>query len=88
MAAREVQHADDGDFEERAVATAHSGDGQTLGPSGAIDAALAEAGSEDGGHIDEYMIKLQKFLLRDVPLGPSKDRKKSKNRDEYRVRRR
>ncbi len=87
VAAREVQHADDGDFEDKATATPR--EAQTPGPMAATNAALAEADNEDGGrHVDEYMLKLQKYLLRDVPLGPPKDRKKGKKRrDEHRVRR-
>ena len=86
VAAREVQHADDGDFEENAVGMPEGGDAQMLGPSGATEAALAEAVAQ--GHIDEYMIKVQRYLLRGVPLGPGKDRrKKGKRRDEHRTRR-
>lgn len=86
VAAREVQHADDGDFEENAIGMPEGGDAQMLGPSGATEAALAEAVVQ--GHIDEYMIKVQRYLLRGVPLGPGKDRrKKGKRRDEHRTRR-
>lgn len=93
VAAREVQHADDGDFEEKtAPPTEASSKAQTPGPFGAINAALEEGNidaAEEERHIDNYMVKFQRFLLRDVPLGPSKPKKKSKNprRDELRARR-
>lgn len=87
VAAREVQHADDGDFEDKSTPR----EGQTPGPMAATNAALAEADTDEDGirHIDEYMLKIQKYLLRDVPLGPPKDRSKKskKRRDEHRVRR-
>jgi helicase SWR1 len=91
VAVREVQHADDGDFEDKtATATPRTNDAQTPGPFAANETALAEAQAHDeGAHdIDEYMIRLQTHLMRDVPLGPGKDkRKKGKRRDEHRVRR-
>ena len=95
VAAKEVQHADDGDFEDKATSTATPGDAQTPGPMAATNAALAEkdgreAHAEGDGatHVDEYMLGLQKWLLRDVPLGPGKGSKKARKRkDEHRVRR-
>ena len=85
VAAREVQHADDGDFEDTVAPTEASSKAQTPGPSGAVD-----SGSRDDHHIDSYMIKLQTFFLKDVPLAAPKNRnKKSKNRrrDEAKLRR-
>merc|ERR1711939_942405 len=89
VAAREVQHADDGDFEDKVVPTEVSSKAQTPGPFGATNAALEETETGEQHHIDNYMIKLQRFLLKNVPLGPSKPKKKSKNprRDELRARR-
>ncbi|KAK4941173.1 swr1 complex component [Elasticomyces elasticus] len=91
VAAREVHHADDGDFEDKtATATPRTNDAQTPGPFAANETALAEAQAHDeAAHdIDEYMIRAQTYLMRDVPLGPGKDkRKKGKRRDEHRVRR-
>ena len=87
VAAREVQHADDGDFDDKVVATPNTNDAQTPGPFGATNAAMDEAENSDG-HIDEYMLKFQKWLMRDVALGPLKDRsRKKKRKDEHRVRR-
>ncbi|EXJ79575.1 adenosinetriphosphatase [Capronia epimyces CBS 606.96] len=97
VAAREVQHADDGDFEDRtANATPRTNEAQTPGPFGATETALAEAqvegsgsGSGSSGHMDDYMIRLQSFLMRDIPLGPGKTKRNrgKRRRDEHRVRR-
>lgn len=93
VAQREVQHADDGDFDEKAIAAGATGSGtpvaQTPGPMAATNAALAAAedvGREEGVHVDFYMLRLQKWLLRDVPLAPRENKKKK--RDEHRVRKR
>jgi len=91
VAVREVQHADDGDFEDKtASATPRTNEAQTPGPFAATETALAETQKDaDAFHdIDEYMVKLQSWLMKDVPLGPGKERrKKGKRRDEHRVRR-
>ena len=93
VAAKEVQNADEGDFDDNPAPAAATSGVQTpraglTGPMAATNAALAET-SEEGGHVDEYMLKLEKWLMRDVPLGPPKGLKKSKNRkrDEHRLRR-
>jgi len=93
VAAREIQHADDGDFEDKtaaatATATPRTNDAQTPGPFGATETPLAEAHASTSNHIDDYLVRLQSFLMRDIPLGPAKDqRKKGRKRDEHRVRR-
>ncbi|KIX97115.1 uncharacterized protein Z520_07229 [Fonsecaea multimorphosa CBS 102226] len=104
VAARELQHADEGDFEDgRASATprTQTGDarstpapgGVSNGPFGATDTAIIESQQDEERihHIDEYFIQLQKYLMKDIPLGPGKDSKKGKKgrrgRDEHRVRR-
>jgi helicase SWR1 len=95
VAQREVQHADDGDFDEKAGATnpatgttIPAGAGQ-LGPMAATNAAIAAEGAEvaakeDG--VDEYMVKLYMWLLKDVPLAPKETKKK--RREEHGRRRR
>ena len=100
VAAREVQNADEGDFEDRLASappkTTEGGETPitgTNGPFGVTDSAIAEVdpGSERWHHIDEYLLDLEKFLMKDIPLGPGKDSKKGKKgrkRDEHRVRRR
>ncbi|OAP59594.1 hypothetical protein AYL99_06892 [Fonsecaea erecta] len=104
VAARELQHADEGDFEDgRASATprTQTGDarstpalgGVSTGPFGATDTAIIESREDEERihHIDEYFIQLQKYLMKDIPLGPGKDSKKGKKgrrgRDEHRIRR-
>jgi helicase SWR1 len=91
VAVREVQHADDGDFEDKtASATPRTNEAQTPGPFAATDTALAETQMDADAvrDIDEYMVKLQSWLMKDVPLGPGKERrKKGKRGDEHRVRR-
>ncbi|EXJ85363.1 adenosinetriphosphatase [Capronia coronata CBS 617.96] len=92
VAAREVQHADDGDFEDKTTsATPGTADAQTPGPFGATETALAEAQveGEPSGHIDDYLIRTQSFLMRDIPLGPGKEKRSraKRRRDEHRVRR-
>ncbi|RMZ87668.1 hypothetical protein DV736_g5107, partial [Chaetothyriales sp. CBS 134916] len=87
LAAREIQHADDGDFDDKVAATPHTNEAQTLGPFGATNAAIDEVGLMEG-HIDGYLLKLQSWLLNDVPLGPPKNRnRKRRRRDEHRIRR-
>ena len=94
VAAREIQHADDGDFEDKtASATPRTNDAQTPapGPFSASETALAQirAEGETLHHIDEYLLQLQSYLMRDVPLGPGKDKRKKgkRKRDEHRIRR-
>lgn len=89
VAAREEQNADEGDFEDgRTSATPKTGDaiGTPMTPGGDL------VGDDDRWHhIDEYLIQLQKFLVKDIPLGPAKDPKRGKKgrkKDEHRVRRR
>ncbi|KAK5322880.1 swr1 complex component [Exophiala xenobiotica] len=80
VAEKEVQHADDGDFDDL-LKPAEASDSQqnTLDPFSATDAAIAEAGDGESGvhHIDDYMLRLQTHLLKDVPL-VIKDRDRSK----------
>ncbi|RVX71854.1 hypothetical protein B0A52_04253 [Exophiala mesophila] len=92
VAVKEVQNADDGDFEDKPADT-RSGTPRThealmsgSGPFGATEEALKAAQEEH--HIDEYLVKLQLYLVRDIPLGPAKKSKKGKRRDEHRVRKR
>ncbi|KAL2416492.1 Helicase swr1 [Exophiala dermatitidis] len=93
VAAREVQHADEGDFEDDKTtsATPRTNEAYTPGPSGTTETTSAEAkgGDAESQHIDNYLIRLQSFLMRDVPLGPGKDKrsKARRRRDEHRIRR-
>src|SRR6202000_82428 len=91
VAAKEIQFADDGDFEDQqASATPMTSDARntpvanvgaaTNGPFGATETALAhmEGDVERWHHIDEYLIQLQKYLMKDIPLDAGKNSKKGK----------
>ncbi|RMZ82071.1 hypothetical protein DV737_g2221, partial [Chaetothyriales sp. CBS 132003] len=65
VAAREIQHADDGDFDDKVAATPHANEVQTPGPFGATNAAIDPVGLMEG-HIDGYLLKLQSWLLNDL----------------------
>ena len=88
VAAKEVTHADDGDFDDKIVTPA-----EPTGPYDATKSAIALATKsamveEDRPGIDEYMLRLRHFLLKDVPLAPPKDKSKKRKRkgEEHRVR--
>jgi helicase SWR1 len=106
VAAKEIQVTDDADFEDQATsATPQTADarntptastGVGIGGNGLFtgtDTAPTEVAeeSEKWHHIDEYLIQLQRYLMKDVPLEGGKNSKKGKKgrrRDEHRVRRR
>ena len=100
VAEKEVLHADDGDFEDAVVSQDRSATPRTPvalpeGPLSAVNATLDEAGKgneEDEGvqHIDEYMLRLKKWLLADVPVMSLtlKNRKSKKKGSEHRTKRR
>jgi helicase SWR1 len=71
-AAREEQHADDGDFEEKAASTAN------------------EAGEQGvSGSVEDYLVRLKMWMLKDVPIGPPRDKAKKarrKGEDVHRIR--
>jgi helicase SWR1 len=83
VAEKEVQNADDADFDESLTA-AQMEKQDDVDPYSATDAAMQEA---EGGikHIDEYMLRLQQHLLRDVPL-VIKDKNRSKKGKSRRAR--
>jgi helicase SWR1 len=99
VAEKEVQHADDGDFEDAVAshdpsATPITPRAISEGPFAATNAALDEAengDNEDDGlqHIDEYMLRLKKWLLADVPIMPLalKNKKSKKKGSEHRTKR-
>jgi helicase SWR1 len=106
VAAKEIQVTDDADFEDQATsATPQTADarntptastGVGIGGNGLFtgtDTAPTEVAeeSEKWHHIDEYLIQLQRYLMKDIPLEGGKNSKKGKKgrrRDEHRVRRR
>lgn len=89
VAEKEVENADDGDFDDQPKtvdATAKGTDSKqnALDPYAANDAAIEAAGEAESTikHIDDYMLRLQRFLLKNTPIiDTRKDRsKKGKNR--------
>jgi len=83
VAEKEVQHADDGDFDDHVNPTGATASKQNaLDPFSATDAAIAEAGDDASGieHVDEYMLRLQRYLLSNAPLVVKDRSKKGKNR--------
>ncbi|KAH7052323.1 helicase swr1 [Macrophomina phaseolina] len=79
-------HIDDADFDENA-----SRPSATPKTSVPPTPAPGEATDVDGlPHVDEYMINLLEWEMRDVPLGPPPDKRRRKSRkgQEHRVRRR
>jgi helicase SWR1 len=99
VAEKEVQHADDGDFEDAVLshdpsATPRTSGAISEGPFAATNAALDEADNDNKEndrfrHIDEYMLGLKKWLLADVPIMPltMKNRKSKKRGGEHRTKR-
>ncbi|KAI7974002.1 hypothetical protein EIK77_001644 [Talaromyces pinophilus] len=94
-AQKEMEHADDGDFEE-AGTTAQIMSG--AGTAGVVDGektgeteGMAEGkGQPEPNHIDDYLVRFMEWNVRDEPLvlPPDKAKKKSKRGKEHRVRRR
>lgn len=90
-AQKEMEHADDGDFEE-ATAQIMSG----AGTAGVVDGEKAgeidgqPEGETEPNHIDDYLVRFMEWNLHDEPLilPPDKAKKKSKRGKEHRVRRR
>jgi len=73
VAAKEVQHADDGDFDDQPAST----DAQitasketALDPYNATNAAIEEVNENEisVSHIDDYLLRLQKYLFKDIPI--------------------
>ena len=99
VAEKEVQHADDGDFEDAVAShdpstTPRTPGALSEGPFAATNAALDEAEDEmkvdDGSqHIDDYMLRLKKWLLAGVPIMPlaMKNKKSKKKGGEHRTKR-
>ena len=89
-AQKEMEHADDGDFEE-AGPTAQIASG--AGTAGVVDGENVgeiEEGQPEPNHIDDYLVRFMEWNVRDEPLvlPPDKAKKKSKRGKEHRVRRR
>jgi helicase SWR1 len=93
VAEKEVQHADDGDFEDVVASHDPSSTPRTPGAlsEGPLAATNAAFDEENDGiqHIDEYMLRLKKWLLADVPIMPlaMKNKKSKKKGGEHRTKR-
>ncbi|KAL1617337.1 swr1 complex component [Diplodia seriata] len=79
-------HIDDADFDENA--SRPSATPKTSVPP--TPAPGEEGDAEEWPHVDEYMMRLWEWEMRDVPLGPPPDKRRRKSRkgQEHRVRRR
>lgn len=79
VAEQEVENVDDGDFDDQPKAPGAS-DTKThaTGPFSATNAAI-EAANDGPQHIDEYMLKMQRWLVKDMPL-VIKDRDRSRRK--------
>ena len=81
-AQKEVEHADDGDFEDRNAA--HN----TMAvPLNNNDDVVDDEEARDGGHIDDYLVRFMEWNIKDEPLilPVDKSKKKSKKGKEHRV---
>ncbi|OJJ48077.1 hypothetical protein ASPZODRAFT_112559 [Penicilliopsis zonata CBS 506.65] len=79
-AQKELDHADDGDFEDRSVGR------PTESTAGAAPEATAEADLQPG-HVDEYLLRFMEWHMKDEPLvlPADKSKKKSKRGHEHRL---
>ncbi|KAL2824746.1 SNF2 family N-terminal domain-containing protein [Aspergillus cavernicola] len=100
----ELEHADDGDFDDRAnAATAASTSGQTptqagtplpdarpLNPNSIVDPVEDTPVELSLGHIDDYLMRFMEWNMQDEPLvlPVDKSTKKSKKGKEHRLRKR
>ncbi|KAK5938747.1 swr1 complex component [Knufia obscura] len=84
VAEKEVQHADDGDFDEQPKPAGTNSKANALDPFSATNVAIAEAGGTSDGsgveHIDEYVLRVQRYLLVGTPLVIKDRSKKGRNR--------
>lgn len=82
VAEKEVENADNGDFDDLPKAATGNESKQNISdPYAATSAAIQNVDQDDDDsgikHIDEYMLRLQRFLLKDTPIARSKkDRSK------------
>lgn len=90
-AQKEMEHADDGDFEERSASQtpAQPGAKQDGTPAAAAGIEVVDE-EEEPNHIDEYLLRFMEWNLQGEPLvlPPDKVKKKSKRGKEHRLKRR
>lgn len=94
-AQKELEHADDGDFEDRSASHGTPAQGETLSVPDAEGSKPRSAGMEiqnepQPGDIDEYLLRFMEWNLRDEPLvlPPDKSKKRSKKGKEHHLKRR
>ncbi|KAJ5778603.1 hypothetical protein N7520_001849 [Penicillium odoratum] len=92
-AQKELEHADDGDFEERSPSHGTPAQpGTPLPGSGDGQGSVApeDAGAPEPGHIDDYLLRFMEWNMRDEPLvlPVDKSKKKSKKGKEHHLKRR
>ncbi|KAJ5109774.1 hypothetical protein N7532_002419 [Penicillium argentinense] len=90
-AQKELEHADDGDFDEAHTASQGATPAQPGTPlPAAEDGTQPAAGEPQLGHIDDYLLRFMEWNMRDEPLvlPPDKSRKKSKKGKEHHLKRR
>lgn len=93
-AQKELEHADDGDFEDRSAS--HGTPAQAGTPLTGADestqppASTTEEVEPQPGHIDDYLLRFMEWNMRDEPLvlPADKSQKKSKKGKEHRLKRR
>jgi len=89
-AQKELEHADDGDFEDRSAShgTPHVGTPLVGTDDGAHPSG--EDSEPQPGHIDDYLLRFMEWNMRDEPLvlPPDKSKKKSKKGKEHHLKRR
>lgn len=88
VAEQEVENADDGDFDDQPKpldpnAKVTGSKQNALDPYTATDAAIQAADDAESGinHIDEYMLRLQRFLLKDSPIVDARRDRSKKGRN-------
>jgi helicase SWR1 len=88
VAAKEVTNADDGDFDDKIATPAEPTGPYDATKAGTAVASKTAAAEDDQLGVDEYMLRLRQYLLKDVPLAPPKDKSKKRKRkgEEHRVR--
>ncbi|KAJ5180799.1 hypothetical protein N7492_004009 [Penicillium capsulatum] len=87
-AQKELEHADDGDFEDRSAS--HGTPAQAGTPAAADGTQTPATGEGEPGDIDEYLLRFMEWNMRDEPLvlPPDKSKKKSKKGKEHQLKRR
>lgn len=89
-AQKELEHADDGDFEDRSGTPGGTGVSQAGTPAPEHGADEEMEVERQPGHIDDYLLRFMEWNMKDEPLvlPVDKSKKKSKKGKEHRLKRR